>query len=154
MKLKNNTGSAVVEFAVILPLLLLILYGIIEFGLIFYNKALLTNASREGARFGVLYRAPDDVEARNDLQKGIEDRIDNYLGTKLISFGDHSPTIDFRLVNPETKIESPVSLEDLESDQYLLIRINFDYEFLLIPAFIPGISNIISLAGTTTMRVE
>ena len=46
-------GAAVVEFAIVLPFLMLLLIGIIELGLLFYNQQVLTNASREGARSGI-----------------------------------------------------------------------------------------------------
>lgn len=50
----NKRGTSVVEFAIILPVLMVIVFGIIEFGILFYNKAVITNASREGARFGIV----------------------------------------------------------------------------------------------------
>lgn len=58
-------GAAVVEFAVVLPLLLLILFGIIEYGWIFMVRQTLTSAAREGCRVAVLQTAtPDLVSAR------------------------------------------------------------------------------------------
>ena len=42
-----------VEFAIILPILLLLIMGIIEFGLIFNAYLTIQNASREGARYGI-----------------------------------------------------------------------------------------------------
>jgi len=50
----ERRGVAVVEFAVIAPLLFLLLLGIIEFGRLLMVQQLLTNASREGARRAVL----------------------------------------------------------------------------------------------------
>ena len=50
--LKGNNGASAVEFAVVLPLLVLP-FGIIEFSLALYDKAMITNASREGARAGI-----------------------------------------------------------------------------------------------------
>ena len=47
-------GTAVVELAVVLPLLLTIVFGIIEFGWVFMVRETLTNASREGCRVAVL----------------------------------------------------------------------------------------------------
>ena len=43
-------GSVVVEFALIFPLLLFIVFSIIECSLALYDKAVITNASREAAR--------------------------------------------------------------------------------------------------------
>ena len=47
-------GAAVVEFAVVLPLLLTILFGIIEYGWVFMVRQTLQTAAREGARVAVL----------------------------------------------------------------------------------------------------
>jgi len=52
-------GAAVVELAVVLPLLLTIVFGIIEFGWIFMVRETLTNASREGCRVAVLQGSTD-----------------------------------------------------------------------------------------------
>lgn len=54
MRQLNERGASAVEFALLLPLLMLILFGIIEFGLALYQQAVLTNASREGARSGIV----------------------------------------------------------------------------------------------------
>lgn len=47
-------GAAIVEFAVVLPLLLALLFGIIEYGWIFMLRQTMQNAAREGARQLVL----------------------------------------------------------------------------------------------------
>lgn len=47
-------AGAVVEFAVVLPLLLTILFGIIEYGWVFMVRQTLQNAAREGCRLAVL----------------------------------------------------------------------------------------------------
>jgi Flp pilus assembly protein TadG len=54
-ELRSDRGTSLVEFAIVLPLLFLLVFGLIEFGLLFYNKAVITNASREGARAGIVY---------------------------------------------------------------------------------------------------
>ena len=51
---KRARGSAVVEFAVVLPLLLTILFGIIEYGWVFMVRQTLQSAAREGCRLAVL----------------------------------------------------------------------------------------------------
>lgn len=62
MRILKNKGAAVVEFAVVLPILLLLVFGIIEFGFLLYNKAMLTNASREAARVGIVYTLDREAE--------------------------------------------------------------------------------------------
>ncbi len=50
----QRRGAAVVEFAVVLPLLLTILFGIIEYGWVFMVRQTLQTAAREGCRMAVL----------------------------------------------------------------------------------------------------
>lgn len=49
-KINNENGQSMVEFALIMPILLLIIVGIIEFGFMFSGFLALTNASREAVR--------------------------------------------------------------------------------------------------------
>lgn len=60
-RLKSERGAELIEFALIFPLLLLVLVGMIDFGFLFQRYEVLTNAAREGARIAVLpnYTAAD-----------------------------------------------------------------------------------------------
>jgi Flp pilus assembly protein TadG len=61
----GERGSALIEAALTLPLLLLVSVGIFEFGRVFQTWQVLTNAAREGARIAVLPGADSgDVQAR------------------------------------------------------------------------------------------
>jgi Flp pilus assembly pilin Flp len=51
---RNEDGAAAVEFALLLPLIVLLLFGIIEFGLAFNTRIQATNAAREGARMAIV----------------------------------------------------------------------------------------------------
>ena len=53
-RLHRARGAAVVEFAVVLPLLLTILFGIMEYGWVFMVRQTLQTAAREGARIAIL----------------------------------------------------------------------------------------------------
>jgi Flp pilus assembly protein TadG len=62
----NQRGQAVIELALTLPLLLVVVFGIIDFGFMFQRYEAVTNAAREGARLGVLQGAGyTAVEAQN-----------------------------------------------------------------------------------------
>jgi Flp pilus assembly protein TadG len=61
----GDEAAQLVEFALVLPLLLLIVLGIAEFGFIFQRYEVVTNAAREGARMAVLPGYADtDVDTR------------------------------------------------------------------------------------------
>lgn len=59
--LSREKGTSAVEFAIILPILVMLVFGIIQFGLVFNNYIALTHAAREGARLAAvgLYEDPD-----------------------------------------------------------------------------------------------
>jgi Flp pilus assembly protein TadG len=59
MILQKENGAAAVEFAILLPLLAGLVFGIIEFGLLLYNQQVITNASREGARAAIMEHCAD-----------------------------------------------------------------------------------------------
>ena len=84
----NQKGVAAIEFALMLPVLLLLVFGIIEFSVILYNKAMVTNASREGARAGIAYNFDPNGNSLNEEQiRGI---VLDYLQDYLINFGGAS----------------------------------------------------------------
>ena len=59
----DDTGAVVVEFALILPFLLLLVFGIISFGAVYNSQIALQGAAREGAR--ALALGNDPVAAAN-----------------------------------------------------------------------------------------
>ncbi len=70
-RIKGEKGQSLVEFAIVLPILLIILGGIIDFGWIFYNNLAISNCTREGARFAVVNaNEQDSVELIKTRIKG------------------------------------------------------------------------------------
>ena len=62
--LRRENGQALVEYALILPVLLLLLLGIIEFGVVVFSYDTIANAAREGARYGAVRPGdPGGIEA-------------------------------------------------------------------------------------------
>ena len=117
-KLKNQEsqrGVAAVEFAIMLPLLLFLFIGITEFGIAYYNKQVLTNAAREGARAGVI----NGIDENPNKIKGIA--VD-YASERLISFGASNLSL------------SDVTLDDSDSG-YLKVSIEYDYTYLMLSGF-------------------
>jgi Flp pilus assembly protein TadG len=66
----NERGAALVELAIVTPVLLLLVMGIIEFGWIFNGFITITGAAREGARVAV-------VDVDGDYTKAVNDHINN-----------------------------------------------------------------------------
>ncbi len=73
---KHRSGAAAVEFAVVAPVLFLLIFGMIEFGRMVMVQQVLTNASREGARIAVL-----DGATTSDVTTAVQ----NYLAGASVS---------------------------------------------------------------------
>jgi Flp pilus assembly protein TadG len=128
--LRNQKGVAMVEFAIALPLILLLLCGTIEFGVLFYNKQVITNASREGARAGI-----SGID--NTAIKAI---VVDYSMGKLICLNNPISITEGNVnVNPD-------GLNDLK------VSVNVAYTFLF--SQIIGLGNSINLSASTVMRNE
>ena len=54
----KQTGQSLVEFAFVLPILLLLMVAIIDFGIVFYTQMAVSNAAWEGARAGATITDP------------------------------------------------------------------------------------------------
>jgi Flp pilus assembly protein TadG len=135
----GQNGSAAVEFAIVLPLLVTLVFGIIEFSILFYNKAMITNASREGARAGIVFNSELSDADRAQL---ITDTVNNYCSTYLITFGagSTSPTVTVPPI-PET-------------GQPLTITVDYHYDFLVLPNLISTLIGGLDLSAVTVMRME
>lgn len=55
-RIREERGQTLVEFALVVPVLLVILFGIIQFGVVYRNYVTLTDASRVGARKAAVSR--------------------------------------------------------------------------------------------------
>ena len=79
--LYSQKGATTVEFAIVCPLLILLLFAMVEFGLYLFNRQVITNACREGARAGIVARADRVSNAE------IEQIVHSYSDQHLVTFG-------------------------------------------------------------------
>ena len=72
---RSERGAELIEFAVVMPILIFIIAGIFEFGMMFRPFEAVTNAAREGARVGVLpgYNPTRCADARERLSRRLRD---------------------------------------------------------------------------------
>lgn len=93
MRLRNfahgERAAAMVEFAIVLPVLLLIVFGIIDFGRALYTMNNLTSAVREGARLASTQISPDPTTA------GSMSAVQSKVSAFVVSFGGNNgaPTV-------------------------------------------------------------
>jgi Flp pilus assembly protein TadG len=136
-KINSQNGAAMVEFAIVLPLLLTLIFGMIEFSLMLYDKAMITNASREGARTGIVYSFPTPIPVAD-----IDQKVTDYLQNHLISLGGASTWT------------TSISGTCTGSGTPLTVTVTYPYNFLVMPGFIQTLAPTTTLSAQTTMRCE
>lgn len=143
MIIKNQKGGAIVEFAIILPLLVVLSVGICEFGLLVYNKHVITNASREAARAGIVQRIDSDGNpslSNAEVEAILEGIVINYCSQRLITFGANNlPTVVSTGVNGAFQ-------------QDLSVKVTYDYNFLVPSLFGQGVNK--TIVSQTLMKME
>lgn len=140
--LKNSDGAAMVEFAIVLIPLMILVFGIIEFGIIMYDKAVITNASREGARAGIVFNSP--ALSSGDLYTAVSNAADpklDPLSNKLITFGTESPKIT-------------VTGTCATSGTPLTVTVTYQYTYLVLPNIVSKLTGPLNLSATTVMNCE
>ena len=121
----SGRGQAMVEFAIVLPLLVALTFGIIEFGVFLYNQQVITNASREGARRGIVSGLPRvQVLATSppDLQNpSITDVVNTYCTGHMRTFGAANvPSVTVTGYSPNAAFGNP-----------LTVTVRYQYTFLI-----------------------
>jgi len=155
--MRNHQGATSVEFAIVCLLLITLVFGIIEFGLLLYNKQIITNASREGARAGIVAK-PNRLE-NNEIGTVVK----NYCEQNLVTFGASStPVVNILPVydgDPDDFVQDSsrcTSFEIEKSDGTkirceLKVELDYLYDFLFLAQLGIGPINLKSVA---TMRME
>lgn len=141
---KSQQGAAAVEFAVVFPLLIILLFGMIEFGLYLFNRQVITNACREGARYGVVALPTRRTNAE------IRTTVMNYSAQYLVTFGDDTLVADDIILKTEDPDTSdgfdPATSRCLNHGCDLEVRTNYTYDFLFLSMIGIGSQNIHGLA--------
>ena len=143
-KFKSQEGVAAVEFALVLPLLVLLAFGIIEFSLVLFDKAVITNASREGARAGILYRVPFSTDPTAIVNNAVQSYCAPNGVSRLISLRSST-------AQPAVELVAPLPAA---SGDPLTVRVTYRYNFLILPEFVAGLGGGINLQAETVMRME
>jgi Flp pilus assembly protein TadG len=81
IQIRNEQGQAMTEFALVLPVLALILFAVIQFGIVFNNYVTLTDATRAGARKAAVSR--DDPNRDADVMAAVRSSATDLDGSKL-----------------------------------------------------------------------
>ena len=135
-KRRTEAGTTIVEATIVFPLMLLLVFGIAEFGISFTQWNSLTNAVREGARTGVVFRAPCDSVAVTSL-----------IQTTVLNFADSSG-IDTTSMTPPI-----VTGVCTGTGTQLTVTATVPYNYIALSA-LAGLAPSKNLSARTVMRNE
>lgn len=126
--IKQKKGQALVELALILPIILIILFGIIEFGRIYGASLTVNYSAREGARLGVTGATDSEINTR------VVDASPNLDATKLAI-----------TIVPEQAVR--------QRGEEISVRVSYPVE-IIVPVISAITGDMVTVQANSVMRVE
>jgi Flp pilus assembly protein TadG len=148
---RREGGQALVEFALVAPIFLFILFAIIQMGLLFAGQNGLVSSVRETARYAVPYRVVDASGATDTCTFQVLGKLGSALAQSVIGYsGTYAATVTY------------VSIQDPTGEWYIYVRVHGEYKF---PLYVPLVGNFLDgmdgvqdgklkLSAQEEMRVE
>ncbi|MCK9378389.1 MAG: pilus assembly protein [Syntrophobacterales bacterium] len=156
--LRGEHGAIAVEFAIILPVLLLLVFGIVDLGHAWYMKHLMSDASREGARYASRYWT---VGTTRILPKDLTPSVTNYV---LLTSAENSSQGGWGLTrllpsdaNPQVTPGGPGATwtnATTVAGKDLIVTITATKTWFVLGKLIPTLGSSKILSVTTTMTCE
>ncbi|AOK07334.1 pilus assembly protein [Burkholderia sp. AU28942] len=137
MRARAARGVVSLEFALMLPFLLMVLIGIIDVSLLLCDKAVITNASREAARAGVVLRVPMLTTTQ------IANVALGYTQNSLVSGGAATPpTVTVTQANGTT------------SGSALTVTVTYTYSGMVLGTALSALTGPVTISASSVMRYE
>ncbi len=135
---RRERGQSLAEFAILLPLLLILTLGAIDYGRVYFAYVSVTNAARNGAQYASV--SPDAAADEAGVREAVLDETSALLDT--------SPT------NPSVVLVSPppASPSCQDADANPCARVTVHYTFHTLVSW-PGLPSSIEVQRTVEMRV-
>lgn len=152
-RVRNERGAALVEFALTVPLMLVVIAGIVDFGFVFQRYEVITNAAREGARLASLpeYAGKDTL---------IQNRVREYVKQGL-SLTDSALNTVLPVANVVVDDTNHITINDGVNDIDLpstTVTVIYNHDFLILQPVLGLINknwgSSITLRAQSQMRAE
>ncbi len=115
---RRDEGQSLVEFVLALPILLVIIFGIVEFGVAWRTYQVITNVAREGARFGVIGNTTDPM---------VQGRVDSLLQQAGLSNTPPTAVVTFECDGTPGSLCGPGSAGSMET-----VQIDYQHTFVVL----------------------
>lgn len=141
---RQTDGAVSIEFAIIIPVFLALFGGIVDFGHAWYMQQVVTNASREGARYGITYQTNTTGSriAASAKSPTIATVVSNYA-SGLMPTGANLTTDCNGTGYTGTASGTPLN-----------VTVTATKTWWIVSAFVPGLGSSRNIRVTTTMYTE
>ena len=158
---RSSIGASLVEFSIIVPLFLILVFGTLEWGIFMYDKAVLTDATRAAARAGIVRGIYTNTSTGEDydhpLPEFVQEKVQSICSEFMISWNSSSsltvPLPTYVDINGD-----PINLEDAQKGDFLKIVATYDFSFLVFSKLLSltggTFANGITINSETIMRLE
>lgn len=141
---ERSRGQSLVEFALVVPIFLLILGGVVQFGIIFWGQNTLNQIVRDSGRYAVT--EPDcSAASKTDIQNKV---------TSVASSASFAGTVGaITLVMPTTASTDPPSDDcpATSNSQHVWLKITVQAQ---VPIFFPAVPGNGNISSTAVFRME
>jgi Flp pilus assembly protein TadG len=139
----DERGVVALEFVLVFPFLMLVLFGIVDTSLLLCNKAVITNASREAARAGVVVQVPQRMLAPN-----IKNIALSYAQNNLVTGGTATtPTVS---VDPPDTTDTTRTAPGMP----LKVTVSYTYQGLVVGSALSALTGPVTVTAVTVMNYE
>ena len=138
---RDQGGAAAVEFALILPIFLMLLFGIIDFGYMINRGSMINNAARDAVRVASLQQPKAQVE-------GVANAALGQVGTATVTVTCRKPPTPPAVVGANCGVYDT----DAKTNGTAIVKISYTHKMLTpVGIFFPGGFD---LTRTAEMRIE
>ncbi len=143
---RQTKGSTAVEFAIIGSIFMLVIAGAFDFGHAFYMKQVITNASREGARYGITYQT--DATGARIAPSALSPTIQSYIQTKYLTGGTLPSNANPSITPAGAGYASGAKGAPVQ------VTVSATKYWFLVSGFIPGLGKTKTITASTVMLCE
>jgi hypothetical protein len=147
----RQRGSVAVEFAIIVPVLTLLVFGALDLGQAWYIKHLMQNGCLEGARYATRYQT--DAAGNRVLPSGLSPSIEDYVLTSGVGLNNLLPPNADAHVSPTGPGYNETNSKNLPLED-LTVTITAKKYWFVLNNLVPGFSDHIDITVAATMKCE
>jgi Flp pilus assembly protein TadG len=159
--LRQERGGVAVEFAIVFLILLLLVFGIVDFGHAWYMDHMMSNASREGARYGTRYYTVSGSSTTRKLPQNLNPTISDYVkynssenggqgGFGLIHLLPADANVQVTPSGPGLTMTDPTQVAGKD----LTVTVTARKNWFVIGKLVPGLGSYKDITVRTTMKCE